>query len=164
MKILGIDPGATGGMVLMNGDVIECHPMPTENKEISFRAVKRALEALRPEHIFLERAVSFGMGTKGAFNYGRGFAFVEAAIQLLELRVTYVEPGKWSKVIHAGIDSNLKPKAKSLMAVKRLFPKVVIPASKTGKLHEGFVDALLIAEYGRLSLGAKPESVSVNDF
>lgn len=157
-KVLGIDPGLEGAFVLYDGAKFESFKMPTKKigkkNEIIFDGVHALLHALLVEHgpipIFLERAVSFGMGSTGAFNYGRGFAALEIAIQLLEFPVTYIEPGKWTKEMHAGIDKNFKPKAKSLVAVGRLFPKLVnsLPRNTKGKLLEGPVDALLIAGYG----------------
>ncbi len=69
-----------------------------------------------------------------------------------QLPVVYVEPSKWPKTICEGIDKDLKPKVRSALAVKRLFPSQItkIPVSpKAKKMHEGVVDALLIAEFGR---------------
>lgn len=152
-KVIGIDPGLTGGWVSLKEVGFVCGSLPIKDKDIDFDAFVKLLShtELKESHIFLERAVSFGMGTKGAFNYGRCFAAIEIAIHIVGLPVTYVEPKKWTKVMHEGIDSNIKPKAKSLIAVQRLYPMHCkeIPKSKTGKLHEGIVDALLIAGYGR---------------
>ncbi len=52
---------------------------------------------------------------------------------------------------------DLLPKAKSLIAVKRLFPKLVkqLPRDRKGNLLDGPVDALLIAGYGLRRLRPK---------
>jgi hypothetical protein len=158
VAILGIDPGLKGAFVLFDGHAIKHWPMPVltngKDKEIDFNGIYNLLWSIYGDewnlHIYLERAVAFAMGAKGAFNYGRGYAALEIAISLLQIPVTYVEPGKWTKVIHAGISADLKPKAKSLIAVKRLYPHLVdrLPRTKKGALLDGQVDAFLIAAYG----------------
>lgn len=157
-SVLGIDPGFGGSFVLTDGESIEIFDMPLiingKEKSIDFDAVHEILWGIQQNHgsipILLERAVAFGMGAKHAFNYGKGFAALEIAIQLLAFPVTYVEPNKWAKEMHAGISNDMKPKAKSLVAVKRLFPKLVasLPKNKNGVLYDGPIDALLIAGYG----------------
>lgn len=164
MIALGIDPGQQGAFVTFDGRDFDFEPMPLNaQKEIDFEGVREIL-AMAPVgvHIFLERAMPLAMGAKHAFNYGRGFAAIEIAIQLSGLPVTYVEPAKWAKVMHEGISRDLKPKAKSAIAVERLLPQLApqIPRNKNGKLHEGFVDALLIALFGL----RRASVITANDF
>lgn len=157
--ILGIDPGQSGAFVFRDNDSFVCRLMPLRHgdaKDIDFPEVRRLLDCVKSSmpslHVFLERSVAFGMGPTGAFNYGRGFAALELAIELAKLPVTYVESAKWTKVMHEGTPAEWKPKARSMLAVQRLFPELisVIPkAPKSKKLHEGVIDALLIAEFGR---------------
>lgn len=154
-EVLAIDPGLTGAFVyLTDSGEFEFEVMPIikndKDKEIDFDEVSKILKHYDGAHVILERAMPMAMGAKHAFNYGRGFAALEIAIKINGSSVTYVEPQKWAKVMHDGISSDLKPKAKSVIAVNRLFKKMVkaIPASKNGKLHEGIVDALLLAGYG----------------
>lgn len=161
MMVLGIDPGLSGALVMTNGASARYWKMPLEvngkDKEIDYFKFVDLLDNLDPVHVFLERALPFAMGSKSAFNYGRGFAALEIALKASRLPMTYVEPNKWTKEMHAGIKDDLKPKAKSLIAVKRLFGKAVKdwPLGRTGKLDEGAVDALLIAGYGLRKFGAK---------
>lgn len=176
--ILGIDPGNEGAFVLTDGDRITTYPMPLivhgKIKEIDFNAVVAILKLMQTwpggVHVYLERAIPFAMGSKHAFNYGRGFAALEIAVALARLPVTYVEPAKWTKVMHEGISNDLKPKMKSLIAVERLYPKLVksLPITpKSKKLKDGFVDALLIAGYGLREQGksvSKRKSKDVYDF
>jgi len=165
MQVLAIDPGLKGGFVIFDGKKFKWWAMPVvddgKDKLVEFDRVHEILsvEVNAGTHVFLERAVSFGMGTKGAFNYGRGFASVEIAIELVGLPVTYVEPGKWTKEMCAGISNDMKPKAKALVAVKRLYPKLVesLPRDKKGKILDGAVDALLIAAYGLRHLKPVPD-------
>lgn len=162
MKIMGVDPGIEGAFAIL-GPSIEFFKMPLMGKnEMDYQAIVRLLAGIRPDHVYLERAMPMAMGAKHAFNYGRGFAALEIAILTTGLPVTYVEPSKWPKTICEGIDSRLKPKERSLIAIQRLFPREVdsgITKNRNGKLHTGMIDALLIAEWGRRMHG-----VSVYDF
>jgi hypothetical protein len=121
-----------------------------KHKEVDFDAVRELLGNPNITHIFLERAMALAMGSSHAFNYGRNFGFLEIAIKLSGLPVTYVLPKEWMKIMHEGISDDLKPKAKSLVALERLFPKLKdqLPKKPKGGMHDGFVDALLIAGYG----------------
>lgn len=169
MKVIAIDPGLTGAIIFLDGEKFETFLIPHhENKDVNFEEVQKILAKFSGAHVFLERAMPLAMGAKHAFNYGRGFMVLELAVKLSGLAVTYVEPAKWVKLMHEGISKDLKPKAKSLIAVQRLFPNLIdkIPKTpKSGKMHEGVVDALLIAGYGARTLGkGTHEHVSIDDF
>lgn len=175
---LGIDPGITGAFVLTDGDgFVKTWPMPLVvipggDRTIDFDGVHELLtdifEECRP-HVFLERAIPMAMGSKGAFNYGRGFAAIEIAIQLIQMTVTYVEPSKWAKQMHEGLSTDLRPKAKSLLAVRRLYPRLIknLPLKPKGGLQDGPIDALLIAGYGirrgLVSGGSVPKEAPAQD-
>lgn len=155
-RILGIDPGLKGAFVLMSENEVQFSPMPINPAgDIDFNRIQEILDRTNPSMIFLERAVSFGMGITGAFNYGRGFAALEIAIGLSGRAVTYIEPKKWAKVMHNGIDSNYKPKVKSEIAIQRLFPTLCdkLPKNSKGKIPDGFIDAVLIAGFGSREMG-----------
>lgn len=161
MRILGIDPGKSGAFVLHKGDALDWAVMPLDGESIDFKKIVDLIAGFSPDHIFLERAIPFAMGSKGAFNYGRGFAALEIAAQLASRPMTYVEPAKWTKEMFAGIDTRMKPKERGRIALKRLFPSLVdtLPTDKKGNVHDGVQDALLIAEWGRRRL-----PMSLGDF
>ncbi len=162
-RVIGIDPGISGAIILTDGEKeIRWAAIPIgPDRSVSFSDFHAVMSAFGGEdfsnrpHVFLERAVSFGMGTKSAFNYGRGFEAITIALGLLKFPYTLVEPAKWTKVMHEGTAANLKPKARSLIAVQRLFPTLVgaLPKKPRGGIHDGFIDALLIAGYGLRKLG-----------
>lgn len=158
-RVIGIDPGISGAIVVIDGKkLFKSYPMPLEKgappRSVSFQGLMDVFDEIRIAHgalhIFLERAVPMAMGSKGAFSYGRGFEAIVIAIKLHRLPVTMVEPAKWTREMHEGISSDLKPKARSLIAVQRLFPTLVslLPQKPKGGLHDGPIDALLIAGYG----------------
>lgn len=165
---LAIDPGNEGAFLVSDGATfLKSWPMPIvmegKEKRIDFHGVVAILQEVNDEFgqlpVFLERAVSFGMGMKQAFNYGRGFESLVIALSTYEggWSVTYVEPSKWAKEMHQGISNDMKAKAKSLVAVRRLFPKLVrmLPTKPRGGLMDGPVDALMILGYGLRQLRPK---------
>lgn len=155
--VLGIDPGLKGAFVVTNGDNdLRIYPMPLNPGDdlISFKGVVAVLADIQKRHsklpVFLEKPVSFGMGTKGAFSYGRGYECLLIALDEYLFPYELVEPKRWTKAMHKGLEEDLKPKPKSLLAVQKFFPKLVgwLPKNKKGKFLDGPVDALLIAGYG----------------
>lgn len=178
VKVLGIDPGLQGAFVLTDGQALEIFPMPIvtsgKDKIILFAGVFDLLSRIQKKHgqvhVYLERAIPFALGAKSAFSYGRGFETLVVAVELLKFPMTYVEPAKWTKEMHEGISADLRPKVKSGIAVKRLYPQLVasMPRKKNGTLDEGPMDALLIAGYGLRRVGGKPvkapEADVIGDF
>lgn len=157
-RVVGIDPGIAGAILVTNGKSLESHFMPIlvtgKDKAVDFHGVHDLMSALQKKyglaHVFLERAIPFAMGAKAAFSYGRGFEAIVIALKLLQFPTTLVDPGKWTKEMHEGISSDLKPKVKSGIAITRLYPQLVasLPKKPKGGLHDGPIDALLIAGYG----------------
>lgn len=164
--VLGIDPGLTGAFLVFDGKNFASYAMPVKtiekNKMVDFDAVHELLDSIQTKygqvHVYLEKAVPMAMGAKSAFQYGKGVAAIEIALELIGFPLTMVEPQKWAKEMHEGISTDLRPKAKSLIAVQRLYPKLIaqLPKNTKGKLLEGPMDALLIAAYGLRKLGGKP--------
>lgn len=159
--VVGIDPGQNGGFAILYEGGFEFLPMPLvskKTKEVDFFKVLSILEGLPPNSaVFLERAYGGQMGATSAFNYGRGFAALRIALAVSEQAVALIEPSKWCKEMHQGISSDLKPKVKSLEAMRREFPKELkaMPANRNGKVHEGILDAFLIAAYGQRVLASQ---------
>ena len=157
MHICGIDPGKTGGIVLIdqNGNLVEKSVIPTIGKEIDYTDLKDLLEHYNSidEHLhaFIERVNAFRAASRtSSFEFGRVFGGLEASLRIMDIPTTYVSPKQWTKEIHKGIMNKLKAKEKSKLAYRRLFPSVNLKKSDQCKQpHEGLIDALLIAEYGR---------------
>ena len=159
MLTVGIDPGQQGAVVALDsvGSLWYWRIPLTVSKDLDHFALRGILaqaKALKhtsePIHVYLERAMALAMGSSSALSYGRHFASIELAVTYEELPVTYVLPKEWNKVMFEGTSADLKPKVRAVIAVERLFPMLIdrIPKNKNGKLHEGIVDALLLAGYG----------------
>lgn len=149
---LGIDPGLKGGLVLISeaGKILDFMKMPVRKDGlIDHDAIYKFISPITGLSVFLERAVSFGMGTTSAFTYGRGFAAVEIAIELSGNRINYVYPTVWTRLLHKDQPKALDSKEKSLRVARSLHNLKAFPVSRTGKIHDGLIDSFLLAEYGR---------------
>lgn len=158
MIYIGIDPGLKGGIAFL----IQCcsHAvtlsMPIEGKDVDISTLRAQVSAYssEPRHVFLERAQAFPkQGVVSSFNYGRLSGMIEGCVRALGIPVTLVHPAVWHRSMLQGVPKDLPPKQRALVAAERLFPNVDLRANaKAKKPHDGLVDSLLIAEYGRRQL------------
>lgn len=159
MRILGIDPGQSGGLVLIDQDanVIKKSTMPIDSQKdldkLAFLELLSLWKATGEFHVYLERIIPFAMNAKSALTFGKQLGMIEFVLWDRKYPFTLIEATKWTKEMHQGVSQDIKPKVRSGLVIERLFPGLDLrgtPASK--KNHEGLVDALLIAEYGRRQL------------
>lgn len=175
---LGVDPGLDGGLVLLSeeGEVLEKHIIPTienvkmkrsktkkdaDGKLMMTESVKRSLDihalnrilaelAPRVTMAILEQVASRpGMSAPAVFKFGQVFGIIEGLLAGRQIPYTLVIPAVWCKVMHQGIPGD-DPKGRSIVALGRLFPAVDLRSSiRSSKPHEGLMDGLLLAEWGR---------------
>lgn len=181
-KIVGIDPGLEGGIVVLNeeGGVEEKWRIPTivsytsgkkkkatkkaeeDSKKKATKSKKTTLDLVSLNQIFtqlkgnvdhavLEQVASRpGMSAPAVFKFGRVYGILEGLLVAHQIPYTLCIPRVWCKVIHKGIEGGMEPKDKSRVALGRLFPSVDLRSSERAtKPHDGLMDALLIAEWGR---------------
>lgn len=160
MRVLAIDPGATGGFAWndITGTRISCASMPETNTEIL------ALIKLTTYHkpiVVMEQVSGFiGKAHPGSamFSFGENFGFLKGIILTLGLQLVLVTPQKWQKATIPGRKKDFnfehvltKGKRKGQTVTKnswkdnlighakRLYPKVNVTKSTA--------DALLILYY-----------------
>ena len=107
MRILGIDPGISGGLAIVDididstvlGDAIDIPITGTNAKQrVDVLAVRDWILAHQPRHALIERAgVMPGQGISSGFKYGRAVGALEAAIALCEIPLTIIEPAVWKR-------------------------------------------------------------------
>ena len=148
--IIGIDPGQKGA-ICVYGETIVLLPMSASCHELC--EILRLYNSPNV-HVFVEKAQAMPKnGAVGMFRYGQGFGEILGALIALRMTHTLVQPRTWTKVMHQGTRAET-PKSRSLEAAWRLFPDVdFMRSARCKNPDEGFIDALLIAEYGRRSLG-----------
>lgn len=138
MIIIGIDPGLKGAVCGID-----------ENGELGFSLIPDFLSVLTPniKHVFVEKVFGMpGQSSVATLTYGIGFGRIIQHLEFFKIPHTLVHPKTWTKVMHAGTDSKLKAKKRSNQATDRLFPGIKFK-------NDGEIDAALIAEYGRRTLG-----------
>lgn len=155
--ILGIDPGKEGALCFMDGKDINIMSMPLIADEADPSILIEVLMEKKPSICYLEKAQVMPArregkmvmtGTKGMFTYGVSYGIIRGVVATLKIPLVLVSPSIWTKDLHLGCDGKTA-KERSLQAVKRLFPHINLLPPRCRKPHDGWVDALLIAEYGR---------------
>jgi hypothetical protein len=156
--VLGIDPGLEGGLALIGPDGILLEEMPVVANEIDTATLLPWLEEHRESigMIYLEKVAPRRMqGLKSVITSCSNWGVLKGLLLSSGFSFVVVDPSDWTKEIHKGIaNDDMKPKPRSRLALTQLFPRVAVPKKgRKGEPHEGLMDALLIAEYGRRKSG-----------
>lgn len=174
--IIGIDVGMQGAIagITDEGNCVFRFVTPTIGPEIDWDKFRKYLTEPVPRHVFIELVHAIhGSSAKATFKFGGCFEGCKAILAGLNVPYTLVQPKVWQKMMYVGVQEIRKPnvlikvgkhagsskkgnrdtKAMSLIAVKRLFGYVDLKRTPACEgPHDGIVDALLIAEYGRRML------------
>lgn len=157
--VVGIDPGATGGVAVLRGrELVWARPLPTTVRIKGVRGVRRSsVDALALVRLLGEvlgtaplvagvrayvEGVSAapGQGAAASFTFGRSAEAVDVACELLALDVKHVSPVMWKGALGLGTDKR--------RAVARAH-EILGPGAETliGR-HDGMAEAALVAWYG----------------
>lgn len=151
MILIGIDPGQRGAIVWRDvGGIDHAEIVMPNISEFSLymRVLKSRFEK-QVIHAFIEKAQSFPkQGISSAFNYGQHFGELLGVLMAFGIPHTLIAPGTWTRKMFVGAKPG-SPKSKALEVARRLFPEINLVPEGCKKPHDGIVDALLIAEYGR---------------
>lgn len=142
---VGIDPGKKGAFAALDGD----GRLLAVETTVDPHALAHFLNTHKPRHVFLEKAQSMPrQGIASAFNYGVGYGELIGVLTVIKTPYTLLRPAQWTKYAHTGTKDGA-PKERSAEAFKRLFAGALDLARRPkGGLHDGIVDAALIALYG----------------
>ena len=153
MIIIGIDPGITGAIsILENSKVIEVHETPTmidwkKNKRQVNGAqitniIKKWLNKDKEVIVVVEHVNAMpGQGVTSMFNFGQSFGVIKGICSALSLPIYFVRPTKWKKHFNL-IKTN---KDASRTKVIEVFPEISGQLSR--KKDSNKADAILIALY-----------------
>ena len=143
MIIIGIDPGLSGGIaVIENGRIVETHRMPVVKfggkKVMDSRGLREILiERDYASRVVIEKVHAMpGNGKVSMFTFGFGAGVIEGVLAGITMPFEYVTPQKWQSILN-GIDSTLKKK-RSIVYCNGRFPTI-------GKLTDGEADAVCMA-------------------
>lgn len=166
LRIVGIDPGLDGGLALLTPDGLLLEVMPTLGskrskggktaargcqREVDAAKVAELLRAWNPTHAILEKVGARpGQGVRSMFTFGVGVGVVKGVLGTLGIALTEAAPQAWQKAVCKGLALG-DPKAAALLRARQLFPRHSFVASERSREpHKGLVDAVLLAEYGRI--------------
>jgi hypothetical protein len=155
MKILSIDPGKSGAIVLSNYEnglsnvTIESFSMPVlKNKDYDIRRIAQIF-LMDYDIIGVEDVHSIqGTSAKSNFQFGFGVGIINGMAEISMKPFIKVPPKTWQAISWGDIKRVKDPKINSFTAVHRLFPNINLKASERSKnAHEGIIDAILIGYY-----------------
>ena len=152
MRLIGIDPGASGAIVVIeNGEPIEWMLMPTMKVGSTTKVNAAALAnfilcatddadgtVARVEHVHAMPK----QGVSSSFNFGHSCGVIEGVLGALEISIELVTPQKWKKA--AGLIGTEKDAAR--VKAIQLWPSWR-ELDKKGA-GQAYADAALIARYG----------------
>ena len=149
MIYIGIDPGWSGGLAILNDQrtIVMLEPMPSTEADIWRLIVSRTLSHSRRGVIEFVRS-SPKMGVASAFKFGWSYGLLRFALIAAEIPFEEVLPRKWRQSFGCAkstgpIEDRDKVVAKNITKAKaqELFPGV--------NITHATADALLLAEYCR---------------
>ena len=156
MLHLGIDPGITGGIVVIRNDGLLDNafrtPVITDKGKkhydipLMVAAVVEAKE--RCDHLVagIEKVGAMPRdGKVGAFSFGKGYGIWLGILGALQIPYAEVPPQRWQARMLAGLPRGPHTKTSAVQRSKSLFPNLPLKV----KADWGMADAALIAEYIR---------------
>ena len=152
LAVLGIDPGLNGGIAILHpkdGMILET--MPTIGNQMNPAILSDMIQEYLGEIrlAVLEQVHSMPkQGVASSFKFGRTVGVIEGILAAHRVRYFEVRPQEWMKEMHQGTPASMDPKERGRLAFTRIFPGVNAMATpKSRVMHDGLVDAALIAEY-----------------
>ncbi len=153
MKIIGIDPGLSGAIaVLENNNVLNIFDIPvmSEGKKNKRQLNSALLVNLLKENIVKDEEVAVvveqvnampGQGVTSMFNFGQTFGAIKGICAALELPIYFVRPSKWKKHFDLIKSSKDSSRTKAI----EMYPKLSNQLAKKKDVNKS--DAILIARY-----------------
>jgi len=153
MIIIGVDPGVSGGIsILENKKVIEVYDMPTmiEGKKNKRQVngsqvtniIKENVDTNKETTVVVEQVNAMpGQGVTSMFNFGQSFGVIKGVCAALSLPIYFVRPTKWKKHFNLIKTNKEAGRTKAI----ELYPEISGKLSR--KKDSNKADAILIARY-----------------
>ena len=153
MKIVGIDPGLSGAIaILENNKILNLYDMPVmpEGKKNKRQLNSAQLVSIIKENTKIgeEKAVVVeqvnampGQGVTSMFNFGQTFGAIKGISAALDLPIYFVRPSKWKK--HFELINSSKDASRT--KVIEMYPSLSNQLSKKKDVNKS--DAILIAKF-----------------
>ena len=155
MRIIGIDPGVSGGIAILDDlkiyDIFDM-PIMSEGKKNKNQLNSAQLVNILNKHV-LKKENTFviveqvsampGQGVTSMFNFGQTFGSIKGICAALGLPIFYVRPAKWKK--HFELINSSKDASRT--KVIEMYPSISSRLTKKKDVNKA--DAILIARYFR---------------
>jgi len=151
MKIIGIDPGLSGGIAILKNNKIEDifdMPVMSEGKKNkrqlnSAQLVNLLKSSIDEETIVVVEQVNAmpGQGVTSMFNFGQTFGAIKGICAALGLPIFFVRPAKWKKHFELINSSKDASRTKAI----EMYPSISDQLSKKKDVNKS--DAILIARF-----------------
>tara|TARA_B110000444_G_C18647915_1_gene504635 strand:+ start:88 stop:582 length:495 start_codon:yes stop_codon:yes gene_type:complete len=153
MKIIGIDPGLSGAIAVMEGnkimDIFDMPVMPEGKKNKrqlnSAQLVKLLKDNIKNNEevaIIVEQVNAMpGQGVTSMFNFGQTFGAIKGICAALGLPIFFVRPAKWKKHFELINSSKDASRTKAI----EMYPSISHQLSKKKDVNKS--DAILIARF-----------------
>ena len=154
MRIIGIDPGLSGGIAVLDDlEIFDIFDMPimSEGKKNKNQLNSAQLVSIIKKHVvsgktsvIVEQVSAMpGQGVTSMFNFGQTFGSIKGICAALGLPIFYVRPAKWKK--HFELINSSKDASRT--KVIEMYPSISSRLSKKKDVNKA--DAILIARYFR---------------
>ena len=153
MKIIGIDPGLSGAIaILENNKVLNLFDMPvmSEGKKNKRQLNSSHLVDLIKENIEKNEEIAVvveqvnampGQGVTSVFNFGQTFGAIKGVCAALNLPIYFVRPSKWKKHFELINSSKDSSRTKAI----EMYPKLSNQLAKKKDVNKS--DAILLARF-----------------
>ena len=155
MRIIGIDPGLSGGIAILDDlkiyDIFDM-PIMSEGKKNKNQLNSAQLVNILNKHVIkkentfviVEQVSAMpGQGVTSMFNFGQTFGSIKGICAALGLPIFYVRPAKWKK--HFELINSSKDASRT--KVIEMYPSISSRLTKKKDVNKA--DAILIARYFR---------------
>ena len=155
MRIIGIDPGLSGGIAILDDlKIFDVYDMPVmsegkknKNQLNSAQLVNIIKKNIIPSgdtFLIVEQVSAMpGQGVTSMFNFGQTFGSIKGIWAALNLPIFFVRPAKWKK--HFDLINSSKDASRT--KVIEMYPSISPRLSKKKDVNKA--DAILIARYFR---------------
>ena len=153
MRIIGIDPGLSGAIAILEDNKIEeLFDMPVMpdgkknkrqlNSALLVKLIKDSIKNLEDTVMVVEQVNAMpGQGVTSMFNFGQTFGAIKGICAALGLPIFFVRPAKWKKHFELINSSKDASRTKAI----EMYPSISQQLSKKKDVNKS--DAILIARY-----------------
>ena len=155
MRIIGIDPGLSGGIAILDDlKIFDIYDMPimSEGKKNKnqlnsaqlVNIIKKNIISNGDTFLIVEQVSAMpGQGVTIMFNFGQTFGSIKGICAALNLPIFFVRPAKWKK--HFDLINSSKDASRT--KVIEMYPSISPRLTKKKDVNKA--DAILIARYFR---------------